>query len=117
MKKMYILFIVLLLSFIVTGCSNEVGSETEARRVLLSCMSDLAEIEKVLDEMDKNDLNSEDVNNVRKRLDNVLVDIVSTEDYYPVEAVKERYDSTKDKYDELDKLCNTYLKLVEDQED
>lgn len=117
MKRMCILFIVLLLLFIVTGCSNEVGSETEARRVLLSCMSDLAEIEKVLDEMDKNDLNSEDVNNARKRLDNVLVDIVSTEDYYPVEAVKERYDSTKDKYDELDKLCNTYLKLVEDQED
>lgn len=117
MKRMCILFIVLLLLFIVTGCSNEVSSETEARRVLLSCMSDLAEIEKVLDEMDKNDLDSEDVNNVRKRLDNVLVDIISTEDYYPVEVVQERYDSTKDKYDELDKLCNTYLKLVEEQED
>lgn len=117
MKRMCILSIVLALLLSIAGCSSEVDSETEARRVLLSCMSDLAEIEKVLDEMDKNDLDSEDVNNVRKRLDNVLVDIISTEDYYPVEVVQERYDSTKDKYDELDKLCNTYLKLVEEQED
>lgn len=117
MRRLCVLFLVFILLVSVTGCSSEVKSETEARRVLLSCMSDLAEIEKFLDEMDKDDLDSADVNSVRKRLDNVLIDIESTEDYYPVETVQERYDSTKDKYDELDKLCNVYLDLLEEQED
>ena len=114
--KSVLISIVLVLSvFCLSGCSNEVDSETEARRILIQSISDISEIQKVMDEFDKDYLKEKDVSNVEKRLDKCLANIESTEDYYPVDTVKEKYDSAMKQYEKAEKQLKEYKKILEEQ--
>lgn len=96
---------------------SDVDSESEARRVLLSCVSTLKEVEDTLNEMDKENLDAKALKNVEKRLNGVYADIKSTDIFYEYEPVKERYDSAEKKYESVLKKYEGYMKILEEAED
>ena len=52
---------------------------------------------------------------IEKRLDKCLANIESTEDYYPVDTVKEKYDSAMKQYEKAEKQLKEYKKILEEQ--
>lgn len=115
-KCSLLIFISCLLVLFLCSCSNEVNSETEARRILISTISDIVDIQNVMDDFDKDFLKEKDISNVEKRLEKCLTKIESTEDYYPVDTVQEKYDMAKEQYDKAMKDLKNYKKLLEEQE-
>lgn len=115
-KCSLLIFISCLLVLFLCSCSNEINSETEARRILISTISDIVDIQNVMDDFDKDFLKEKDISNVEKRLEKCLTKIESTEDYYPVDTVQEKYDMAKEQYDKAMKDLKNYKKLLEEQE-
>lgn len=117
MKRLVLIVVSCLLVLSLCSCgSSEVNSETEARRVLMSTISDIVDIQNIMDDFDKDFLKEKDISNVEKRLEKCLSKIESTEDYYPVDTVQEKYDMAKDQYDKTMKDLENYKKLFEEQE-
>ena len=108
MKKIIFL---LILCLGLCGCGSsvkEVKSEPEARAVLMQTMSDISDISKQLDE---DYISDKLLEQMKSRLDTCLKKIESTEFYYEIETVTEKYDNTMEQYK---KTLKKYEKKVEE---
>ena len=101
-----------------TGCVGgvkEVNSDTQAKSVLLTVVSDLSEVDGVIEELDEKKVDEKVLENLKKRMASIKGDIKSTEMYKEIETVKSSYDSTVEKYEKTEKQINKFSKLLEEQ--
>lgn len=120
MKNKSCLLILLLICGIMclTGCVGgvkEVNSDTQAKSVLLSAVSDLAEVDGVIEELDEKKVDEKVLENLRKRMTTIKADIKSTDMYKEIDTVKDSYKSTVEKYEKTEKQINKFSKLLEEQ--
>ena len=64
--------------------------------------------------MDENTVTEKQIDKLAKRLDNCLQNIQSTEDYYPVDTVQEKYDMAMKQYDKADKAIKLWYENLEE---
>jgi hypothetical protein len=103
---------------LLTGCVGgikEVNSDTQAKSVLLSAVSDLAEVDGVIEELDEKKVDEKVLGNLQKRMTTIKANIKSTDMYKDIETVKESYKSTVEKYEKTEKQINKFSKLLEEQ--
>lgn len=111
MKKISFILVCIILCLGLSACGGsvkEVKSEPEARAVLMQTMSDISDISKQLDEEYVSD---KLLGQMKSRLDTCLKKIESTEFYYEIETVTEKYDNTMEQYK---KTLKKYEKKVEE---
>ena len=111
MKRISLILVCLILCLGLSACGEsvkEVKSEPEARAVLMQTMSEITDISIQLDEDYISDKNIE---HLKSRLDTCLKKIESTEFYYEIETVTEKYDNTMEQYK---KTLKKYEKKVEE---
>ena len=111
MKRISLILVCLILCLGLCACGNsvkEVKSEPEARAVLMQTMSDISDISKQLDE---DYISDKLLEQMKSRLDTCLKKIESTEFYYELETVTEKYDNTMEQYK---KTLKKYEKKVEE---
>ena len=112
----FILVFVVCFSFLTACGGNKVKSATEAKRVLLTAVTDISELRSVMNEWETSSFKQSDLDNVSKKLNNYLNDIHSTDSYKDVDTVKEQYDKALDIYERALLEIEKYEKILEVRE-
>lgn len=117
LKQTVLLFMMVFCGlFLLTACGSDVKSESEARRVLLTAVTDISEIRNQVSSWDEKTFKQSDIDKVKKQLSKCLSTIHSTDSYKDVEEVKEQYNKAMDVYERAKKDVQKYQKILDKRE-
>lgn len=114
MKRKLVVIISVLSVFCILflcSCGVKVNSLEDARTVLLQATSDLAEVQKGIE--DRNSLTKKELKSYRDKVDNCKVKIDAAEDYCVDDMIKEKYESANKLYNKVSKNLDKFEEKLE----